>query len=425
MRSRIVVLALSLLASSLNAFAEERVKVVVKSDPASVAANAGMKHMTFGLNSKQTANIRALTNGEIDLGQYYYSEMPESQFKLLSRSANFSGVIYPNVPPPAIQTPSWSGDPELTGQWWIESLKVPDAWLLATGAGVTIADCDAGFYHDEPDLHDNMLLDLAYDFSNKDAPNVVNDGPYAFHGTAVAAIMGGVKNDVGTNGIAFNSKIVPFQNYNYDSSDKIDKEEATAACILRAIDTPNVSVIVLENQMQNGSSEAFAPTRDAVRLAMKSGITVVGAGGNYSVELKEELADDTGSVIVGALNRQDEAASFTNFGSRLTVGAYGEQLHTLFGPDGAFGYFGGTSGATPQVAATVALMKEANPYLTPEQVRQILIATRSMTSDNQKAGGKLNLLGSVEAAAAAKPDLEAYVEKEIFRIHLSAILSGH
>ncbi|NJL25012.1 MAG: S8 family serine peptidase, partial [Calothrix sp. SM1_5_4] len=108
---------------------------------------------------------------------------------------------------------------------------------------------------------------------------------------------------VGTNGIAFNSKIVPLQNYNYNEQDDIDKEEATARCVLKAIEIPEVNIIVLENQTATGSSETFSGTRDAVRLAIRSGLIVIGAAGNSGVELKEELKDDTGSIIVGALSK--------------------------------------------------------------------------------------------------------------------------
>ncbi len=414
---RILAFALSLAASAASA--EQKVKVVYKG--AAAPTSLTIQRMTFGLTDDQIAKIHSLTAGQINLGDMYYAEVPEGEALLMSRQSGFSGIIYPNVPPP-MEIQPWSGDPELKGQWWINELKAKDVWPLATGAGVTVADCDAGYHHDEPDLKDNMLLDHAYDLADKENPTVVNDGPYAYHGTAVAAIIAGVKNDLGTNGIAYNAKIVPLQNYNYDNKDDLNKEEATAACILRAITIPGVNVIVLENQMSNGSSEAFVGTREAVRLAMKSGITVVGAGGNYQVELIEESKDDTGSVIVGALARDGSAAYFTNYGDRLTVGAFGEQLWTLYGPNGAFGEFGGTSGATPQVAATVAMMKEVNPFLTPEQMRELLIAPRTVTEANVKAGGRLNIPGSVQMAIDAVPDVAAWAEKELFRQQLTQIL---
>lgn len=424
MIQRLLILAAALVAA--GASAEQKVKIVYKA-PSAVAGTT-MKRMTFGLKPEQVAAIKSLTQGEINMGDVYYTEAKEGEALLMTKGQGFSGYIYPNVPPPIDITepqPLTGGDPEFKDQWWVNEHRVKDAWQYATGQGVVVADCDGGFNHDEPDLQDNMLLEYARDFSDKENPTVVNDGPYPYHGTAVAAIIAGIRNGMQTNGIAYNSKIVPLQNYNYDDKDDVDKEEALAACILYAINVPGVNVIVLENQMANGSSEAFVGTRDAVRLAMKSGITVVGAGGNFRVELIEEQKDDTGSVIVGALARDNSAASFTNFGERLTVGAYGEYLWTLYGPNGQFGHFGGTSGATPQVAATVALMKEINPLLTPEQMRELLVASRTMDVGNAKAGGRLNLMGAVEMARTTAPDVAAWGEKEIFRKQLMKILSDN
>lgn len=409
---------------STSAVAQDTVRAVFRA-PVGIAS-VGLKQMTCGLNAKQVQAIFDLTHGEVDLGQIYYKDIPSANTKLVSGSSGFAGFIYPNVPPPVLIQPKseeWVGDPELADQWWLKELKVPEVWPLTTGQGVVIADCDAGYHHDESDLKDNMLMEHAYDLADKENPEIVNDGPYAYHGTAVAAIMAGVKNDLGTNGIAFNSKVVPLQNFNYDNKDDLDKEEATAACVLRAINTPGVSVIVLENQTANGSSETFIGTREAVRLAMKAGITVVGAGGNYSVELVEEKNDDTGSIIVGALARTGEPAWFTNYGERLTVGAFGEQLRTLFGPNGRMDDFGGTSGATPQVAAAVALMKEVNPFLTPEQAREILTLTRDLTANNAKAGGLLNVSAAVQGALNTVSDLSEWTKRQLFRQQLMVILA--
>ncbi|HMN68650.1 MAG TPA: S8 family serine peptidase [Bdellovibrionales bacterium] len=380
----------------------------------------GLNRMTFGLSNEQVARIRELSEGRVNFGDVYYVDADAGL--TFVHQENLVGTIQPGVPPPVIE--GVTGDPELTNQWWIEKLGVKNAWTMATGWGVTVADCDAGFYHDEPDLRANMLLQHRYDLSDTSEPLVVNDGPYAYHGTAVAAILAGVMNGAGTNGIAYESRLVPLQNYNYDNSDKLDKEEATAACILRAIATPSVDVIVLENQTANGSSETFIGTRDAVRLAHDAGMIVVGAAGNYSVELTEEVKDDTGSIIVGALFRNDNAATWSNFGSRVTVGAYGEDLWTLYGPNGLFGNFGGTSGATPQVAATVALMLEVNPELTPEQTRAILTETRVITTNNQNVGGLLQTDKAVMKAMETAVDTPAFLRKQEFRRKLMGILTN-
>lgn len=380
--------------------------------------------MTFGLSADQVQGISSLTQGQINLGNVSYVDAPADQAQTFSAEPGFSGVIYPDVPPPILNPPAvlMDADPELNQEWWIERLHVKESWFFATGQGVTIADCDAGYHHEERDLNANLLLNYAHAFSGVTDPNVVNTGGYVYHGTAVATIMVGVLDGLGTNGIAFNAQLVPFQNYRYDASDLIDKEEATAKCILQAIATPNVQIIVLENQTANGSSETFVGTRDAVRLALLAGITVVGAGGNSAVPLLEEAKDNTGSIIVGALAKTGLPASFSNYGDRLTVGAFGEKLHTLYGPDGKFGDFGGTSGATPQVAATVALMKEVAPMLIPEQVQNILLKTRVINDTNRRVGGQLDTLAAVVEAQRAVFNLQKWMQQWIFHQRLNAIL---
>jgi subtilisin family serine protease len=411
---RLVLLSLALMAGFAQA---EPVRFVFK------GAQFGAHKMTFGLSSKQVEKILALSGDRVNLGDVYYVEGDSSQLAEFQAKPGFSGMIRKDVPPPGqVEQAQPTGDVEFTDQWWVRDLGVKQAWTMATGLGVTVADCDAGFYHDESDLHDNFLLDYRFDLSNSDDPLTVNDGPYAYHGTAVTSIIAGVMDGKGTNGIAFNAKIVPLQNYNYDSNDKLDKEEATAKCVLKAIDTPDVDVIVLENQTVDGSSETFVGTRDAVRLALQAGIIVVSAAGNYSAELKAEIQDDTGSIIVGALNEDGTSAPWSNYGDRVTVGAFGENLHTLYGPNGQFGDFGGTSGATPQVAATVALMKEANPGLTPAQARQLLQETRDLNDGNKKTGGRLLTDRAVEAAKNLVASPTVYNQQLKIRKALQEIL---
>lgn len=414
-----------LLTLSSASFGQEKLRHVFRMNSENSLRFLGYEHalkpVRLGLNSMQIEKIGELTAGQVNFSGIYalnsYSEkIPQSLL------GTYSGTIYPNVPPPQQAV---EADPELKGQWWIEKLHAAEAWSLATGKGVTIADCDAGYYFEESDLKDNMLMQHAYDLSDTANPTKIDDGGYVFHGTAVAAIMVGVLDQRGTSGIAFNSKLVPLQNYNYAYDlDKLGKEEATAQCILRAIKIPEVKIVVLENQTQNGSSETFVGTREAVRLALKSGVTIVSAAGNYQQHLLEEKKDDTDSIIVGALDPSTAKAGFSNYGERITVAAFGSNLHTLYGPNGQFGEFGGTSGATPQVAATVALMLEVNPQLSPKDVKDILIKTRKSDPSNEQVGGLLDTLAAVEAAKAFKPSVDEFTKANKLRSNVIKVLNN-
>lgn len=376
--------------------------------------NKEMKEMTFGLTKDQRQKIFELTHGEVNFRHIY----------LMNNLDQKSLMFFPekhqkNILPPAFVT---EYDPKTKEGWWQEAHKVQEAWTMATGKGVTIADCDAGYYTEEKDIAGNLLLDLAYDLSDKDSPLTVNDGNFVSHGTSVAAIMIGLLDGTGINGMSPDAKLVPLQNYNYsDLLDDVDKEEATAACILHALKIPEVKIIVLENQT-HGSSETFMGTREAVRLALKAGVTIVSAAGNSSNELKEEAEDDTDSIIVGAIHRSGKTEGFSNFGSRVSIAAYGSNLLTLSGPDGKLGSFGGTSGATPQVAATVALMLEINPELTPKNIKDILIKTRKESPETKTVGGLLNVVEAVKAARDFETKSEEKEELENFHAALSLIL---
>jgi subtilisin family serine protease len=378
--------ALVLLTLASSAFAFEKAYV-----RGNFRGTTGLTELTFGLSRYQIEKIAQVTDGDVDLKNIF-----------MTRPYFFEKANLPGAEPharhylPPFRISDY--DPGIKKGWWQQALNVQEAWKLARGRGVTVADCDAGYYTIESDIAGNILMEFARDLSDRDNPTKIDDGGFVSHGTSVAAILVGIHEGKGVNGIAPEAKFVPLQNYNYSSSlDDRDKEEATAACILEALKIPDVQVIVLENQT-HGSSETFIGTREAVRLALRAGVTIVSAAGNSSNELTAEAADDTGSIIVGAVNRSGFTESFSNWGKRVSIAAYGSELLTLEGPDGKLGMFGGTSGATPQVAAAVALMLEVNPDLTPAQIKEILVATRRTADRNKKVGGLLNLVEAVRRA---------------------------
>ena len=290
-------------------------------------------------------------------------------------------------------------DPELSKEWWAQKLNLEKAWTMATGKGVTLASCDAGVYLEEPDLKENLLVSKRYDLSDRDQPRQINDGKFVSQGTAAAALMVGVKDGYGTNGIAFDAKLIPLQNYNYDQDlDDLDKESATAACIERAMVTESVRIILVVNQTRTGSAE-FAPiTRAAVKKAIAAGIVVVSTAGDNSVRLSNDLDFRTGSIVVGSLQRNERPALFSNYGERVTISTFGEKIYTLGGRFGEMRYFAGSPASAAQVAAAIALMLEVQPSLLPRDIERILKQTRHLTPQNDKVGGQLNILKALTAA---------------------------
>lgn len=319
-----------------------------------------------------------------------------------------------------------SADPELENQWWAKNLMLEKVWQHATGKGVTIASCDAGVFLHEADLEPNLITQKRYDFSDKDHPRSVNDGKFVSQGTAAAALMVGVKDGQGTNGIAYNAKLIPLQNFNYDSElDDLDKELATASCIRAAAATRDVRVLLVVNQTRSGSAEAAKITRSAVKEAIEAGVIVVSTAGDSSVRLSNDLDFRTGSIVVGAIQRNESAALFSNYGERVTIGAYGEKIFTLGGQFGEMKNFAGSPAAAAQVAATVALMLEVQPKLLPTDIERILKQTRETTRGNLKVGGRLNILKAITAAQQSMINTDAWERAQLARLRYTQKSKNH
>ncbi len=142
----------------------------------------------------------------------------------------------------------------------------------------------------------------------------------------------------------------------------------------------------------DGSDEAG----QMVNRAVDAGIVVVAGMGNDGKKFVPHWAGADHAIAVGSVNdmntvdRSDDVlSSFSNYGPRLDDGdedemdelkpdvvAYGDgiwsaQANTQTG----YTEKSGTSMSTPHVAGVVALMLDANPSLTPENVKMILRAS--------------------------------------------------
>lgn len=337
-----------------------------------------------------------------------------------------------SAPPAAAPPPPMVGDP-LTGtsdqlvtdpntgldkQWYIFRCKLDQAWLQNDGAGVIIADIDWGFRTTHQDLRQN--IDAGHTYNAYDGSANVSQGNSTFHGTGVTGLAAATMNNVGMCGAAVNATTWPIQ-ANMGGTALPGNAWANA---IEWASTQKTNghrmVIIVEDQTGNfGNIEQVVSVNAAIKRAIARNVIVVVPAGNGNRDAT--IADDgvtpipqTGSILVGATTydpSQNPRATWSNYGSTMTVSAPGDKLHDLTcAPTNDSAYtnaFGGTSGAAPKVAGTVALMLGVNPKLTHQQARDILFLCPDVvdTDVSKPVGSFLNAKYAVDEAArmAANP----------------------
>lgn len=116
----------------------------------------------------------------------------------------------------------------------------------------------------------------------------------------------------------------------------------------------------------------------AVNRAAAAGITVVVAAGNENVDAcTQSPASAPGAITVGAMDATRRRASFSNWGTCVTLYAPGTDIvGSWISHDYALA--SGTSMATPFVAGAVAWLLAMDPLMTPMAVSRLLVATGKM-----------------------------------------------
>jgi thermitase len=273
--------------------------------------------------------------------------------------------------------PPLPGDPLLSFQWSLFSLMAPAAWSVHRGSPRTwIAIVDTGVDLGHPDLQGKIAPRLGSDWITGDGDPSDEYG----HGTAVASVAAAAtNNDEGIAGANPGALIYPVRVLDANGA---GTSLSVASGIVEAADQPEVAVI---NLSLGGGPGSDAVERDAIRLALRRGKVVVAAAGNDS-----RLPFLPGSVnypaaypeaiAVAATDPEDNLAFFSSVGPEVDIAAPGvDVLHarmpTSDDPDTLYEWDSGTSLSAPLVAAAAALLKSANPLLTPAQIRQRLLST--------------------------------------------------
>jgi subtilisin family serine protease len=329
-------------------------------------------------------------------------------------AAEYLGFSAPAFPTdPLLGTKDQLTDPET--QWYIFRCKIDGAWTRVSGDGVVIADVDQGFFVG----HEDLVNQIERTYNAWDGRPDVSAGE-TDHGTGVLGLAGAESNTVGIAGVAFNAKLWAIQ-YNAGTGPQLPGNSLASAIDWAAQQNSGGRPVVINVEAQTplpalGNCEQDPVVAATILNAISKGCVVCVTAGNGGKDAG--LADNgtpfspTGSILVGATAfdpvdnpRAIAAGMSSNFGDSIVVSAPGDPMHDLTCRDlTASDYtsqFGGTSGAAAKVAGVIALILEANPKLTHDEVKAIL-TTGPLLNNDEPMGRFLDADAAVTAAIQSR-----------------------
>lgn len=187
------------------------------------------------------------------------------------------------------------------------------------------------------------------------------------HGTAVAGIVSARPSVTGpVEGIAPGCRVMPLRCGTASGWLQIDD---IAEALVYAADN-RVAVV----NMSLTTHEYSALLEAACAYAYQQNVVLIASAGNDAVTAMRYPAGYSTVIAVGATDRDDFLASFSNFGSWLTLTAPGVQIRTTT-LNAGYTDFSGTSASAPMVAGVAALIRSYRPTFSNEQVRSALVAS--------------------------------------------------
>lgn len=295
-------------------------------------------------------------------------------------------------------------DMNLPAAWDTDDDSTPDR----TGDGsVVVAIIDDAIDTTHPDFAANIVpgADLA---ANDDDPKP--DNAALDHGTLVTGALGAIGNNgVGIAGVAWNVKLMPLKVGRISGGSAV----LDTASILEAYQYAEDHGARIVNASYGGPDFSQAEL-DAIESLEQAGILFVTSAGNFNSNLDYSVAaypanyDVPNIVAVAASNRQDNVASFSQYGPLSTdVAAPGLQIVTTSigggytAPNncqdtGSCGV-NGTSFASPYTAGVAALVAMTHPAATYREIKARLIEGAEEGVSNGDAG-ELTVGGRVDAA---------------------------
>ncbi len=265
-------------------------------------------------------------------------------------------------------------DPYRDQQWYLDRIGLGADEPVPDGAGQVVAVIDSGVDLAHPDLVDALVRDDAGEVVGRDFVDDDEVPQDAFgHGTMVAGIVAArAGNGLGIAGVAGpGARILPVRVLDEDG-------HASARRVAEGVDwavAAGATVVNLSLETAGVTALRDDPALDtAIGDALAAGLVVVVAAGNGDETVAGDR--DDGVVVVGATDRSDRRAGFSDRGRTDLLMAPGTgivstwcrvdddpDVHPCDGTIHTYGVADGTSFAAPQVSGLVALL--ASTGMTP------------------------------------------------------------
>ena len=312
-------------------------------------------------------------------------------------------------------------------------IKANSLWSKYDGTGVKVAVLDTGIDPNHPDLKGKVVDKIS--FAKDESPDDGNG-----HGTHVAGIIagngassGGKFKGVAPGASLMNIKVL--NNGGYGPASSIMEG------IEYAVDN-GADIISLSFGGRIWPPDGTDPLSMTANAAVEAGVVVIVAAGNSGVPLQISSPATAEKVIaVGASTKDDRIAGYSSQGptwdhrikpevvapggtspilsnpaglgivSTKAAGSLLDKMNPGYSIDKYYMALSGTSMATPHVSGVAALLLQANPKLTPEQIKQRLMNTASDLGYDpiNQGAGRINALSAVKNTIHVIPASLSYI----------------
>lgn len=273
------------------------------------------------------------------------------------------------------------------------------------------------------DNDENGYVDDVFGINVAAKNGAVADGDGTDHGTHVAGIIAAADNQKGNTGVAAGRAQVMAIGGIYEGNELIDNYEAAVDYVIDQKVNKGVNVRIVNASFGEDVKDPAELARwdAATRRLLAEDILVVAATANdYGSDMDKVPGDRPSNsdlpnvLVVASLDKKlEKLANFSSQGAKtVDLAAPGQDILSTV-PRGRWSQMSGTSMATPHVAATAALMLEANPGLKATELAELIKKTVELDEDltgKVLTGGKLDIAAAVKAARDLLPaDLDEAV----------------